>query len=265
VIEYVEVLGGLDDSFEFWGGAADGRYLVSYEAGDDHFDWSEGYVGRLQYLIGLQSVRLPPAPGTGILASDPQGIEADGCSGSGCTDGFRSTPYADPTVANLTLVGMGALETAASGGVGAVLRRGTKGLIHNSIIANWKGTGISVRDSVTGNILASADSLNLTDMVFAENVADYDPAGTNYGQATEFTSDGHRSTANTATIITDHMPPGLDWTPLDIAASGCGTIPIPADRGMNFFGGTMDDTDYCGAVDPAGPLWYAGWTIHTTS
>lgn len=42
VIEYVQVLSGLDDSFEWWGGAVDGRYLVSYESGDDHFDWTEG-------------------------------------------------------------------------------------------------------------------------------------------------------------------------------------------------------------------------------
>ncbi|MGH8621483.1 MAG: hypothetical protein ACRET3_05025, partial [Burkholderiales bacterium] len=41
VVEYVETLAGLDDSFEWWGGAVDARYLVSYESGDDHFDWSE--------------------------------------------------------------------------------------------------------------------------------------------------------------------------------------------------------------------------------
>ena len=43
--EYIESVSGLDDSFEWWGGAVDGRYLVSYESGDDHFDWTEGYVG----------------------------------------------------------------------------------------------------------------------------------------------------------------------------------------------------------------------------
>src|SRR5690606_21296134 len=33
-IEYVQVLQGLDDSFEWFGGAVNGRYLVSYEASD---------------------------------------------------------------------------------------------------------------------------------------------------------------------------------------------------------------------------------------
>ncbi len=56
---------GLDDSFEWWGGAVDGRYLVSYESGDDHFDWTEGYQGRNQFLIAFQSTRLTPAAGHG--------------------------------------------------------------------------------------------------------------------------------------------------------------------------------------------------------
>ncbi len=38
--EYIQTMSGLDDSFEWWGGAVDGRYLISYESGDDHFDWS---------------------------------------------------------------------------------------------------------------------------------------------------------------------------------------------------------------------------------
>src|ERR671916_841658 len=78
-LEYVQSLAGLDDSFEWWGGAVDGRYLVSYEAGDDHFDWTEGYRGRNQFLIAFQSARLDPAPNAGVPASDPEGFEADGC------------------------------------------------------------------------------------------------------------------------------------------------------------------------------------------
>ena len=56
-------MAGLDDSFECWGGAVDGRYLVSYESGDDHFDWTEGYQGRNQFLIAFQTQ--PARPGAG--------------------------------------------------------------------------------------------------------------------------------------------------------------------------------------------------------
>ncbi len=264
-LEYVEVLSGLDDSFEWWGGAVDGRYLVSYESGDDHFDWSEGYAGRNQFLIAYQSVRLTPAAGAGLQSTDPQGIEADGCNGSGCTAGFRSTPYSDPTFANLTVLGMGANEVTAAGGFGAVLRRGTKGFIANSIIANWKGQGITVRDSVTGNILA-ADSLNLVDMVFAADPVTYDTLlSGNFGLATEFAADNHRTAASVAAILTNTTATSLDWTPLGTAATGCGTVTIPAARTANFFGSTLAATTYCGAQDPAGGKWYQGWTSYAAN
>lgn len=264
--EYVEVLAGLDDSFEWWGGAVDGRYLLSYESGDDHFDWSEGYVGRNQFLVAYQSQRLQPAPNSGTTSSDPQGIEADGCSGSGCTLGFRSTPFSDPTFLNMTILGMGATETQASGGYGMVLRRGTKGFIANTIIANWKGQGLSVRDSVTGNILA-ADSLNAVDVVFAANTADYDSdAGSNFGKAAAFAADNHRVGASVAAILTNTASATLDWTPLGTAAAGCGTVAIPASRSAGFFGGTMTATSYCGAADPAAATkWWQGWTNYAAN
>ena len=62
-IEYVQTVAGLDDSFEWWGGTVDVRNLVSYESGDDHFDWTEGYSGRGQNLIALQTSQLTPRPG----------------------------------------------------------------------------------------------------------------------------------------------------------------------------------------------------------
>ena len=77
--EYMESMAGLDDSFEYWGGAVDGRYLVSYESGDDHFDWTEGYRGRNQFLIAFQSNRLTPGAGSGVVSADPRGFEGDGC------------------------------------------------------------------------------------------------------------------------------------------------------------------------------------------
>ena len=146
-LEYVQSLAGLDDSFEWWGGAVDGRYLVSYESGDDHFDWTEGYRGRNQFLIGFQSTRINPAAGAGVLATDPEGFEADGCNGAGCALGFATQPFSVPVFANFTLVGPGTGTTITSGGdVGMVLRRGTGGYLTNGIVARWQRQGLSVRD-----------------------------------------------------------------------------------------------------------------------
>jgi hypothetical protein len=267
-LEYVESLAGLDDSFEWWGGAVDSRYLVSYESGDDHFDWTEGYRGRNQFLIAFQSARLDPAPGAGVLSTDPQGFEADGCNGTGCDLGFASEPFSVPVFANFTLVGPGTATTpTSSGDIGMVLRRGTGGYLTNGIVARWQSQGLSVRDPET-NALLAADSLNLANILLAENTANYDDdAGTNFGKPAAFAADNHvASAATAASLFTSLTPASLDWTPpgASPAATGAGTVVIPADYTGAYFGGTLANTTYFGAADPAGAKWWAGWTRYAT-
>jgi hypothetical protein len=266
-LEFVESLAGLDDHFEWWGGAVDARNLVSYEAGDDHFDTSEGYVGRVQFAIGFQSTRLAPAVGTGVIATDPQGLEMDGCAGSGCDLGTRSVPFTNPIFANVTMVGNLA-EPQTSGGRGIVLRRGHLGFLSNLILANWKSFAISVRD--TSITLAVRDSANIVNTVLAGNVATYEPSTapvfTDIQFAALFAADNHRTEAAAATVITNLTPSSFDWTPTGVAATGCNTVPIPGTYNVaNFFSGTLTLPAYCGAVDPAGPKWYEGWTVYATN
>jgi hypothetical protein len=267
-LEYVQSLAGLDDSFEWWGGAVDGRYLVSYESGDDHFDWTEGYRGRNQFLIALQSARLDPAPGAGVLSTDPQGFEADGCNGTGCALGFATQPFSIPVFANFTLVGPGTATTpTASGDIGMVLRRGTGGYLTNGIVARWQNQGLSVRDAETDALL-TADSLNLSNILLAENAANYDDdASGDFGVAAAFTASNHVEDAGTAAaLFTSLTPASLDWTPPggSPAAAGAGTVVIPAEYTGAYFGGTLTNTTYFGAADPAGAKWWEGWTRYAT-
>jgi hypothetical protein len=263
-LEFVQSLAGLDDAFEWWGGAVDGRSLVSYESGDDHFDATEGYIGRNQFLIGFQSTRLPPAAGTGVVATDPQGFELDGCAGAGCDLGTRSEPFTNPIFANVTMVG-NPTEPQTSGGRGIVLRRGHLGFLSNFILARWNTFAISVRD--TSVTLAVRDSANIVNAILAENVALYepstDPAYTDVQFTALFALDNHRTEATAASVLTSLTPPALDFTPTGNATTGCNTVAIPGTYNTaNFFGGTLTLPAYCGAVDPAGPKWYEGWTVH---
>ena len=267
-LEYVQSLAGLDDGFEWWGGAVDGRYLVSYEAGDEHFDWTEGYRGRNQFLIGFQSTRIDPAAGAGVLASDPEGFEADGCNGTGCDLGFASEPFSIPVFANFTLVGPGtAITPSSSGDVGMVLRRGTGGYLTNGIVARWQVQGVSVREQETADLMA-ADSLNVVNILLAENGANYDEdGGSNFGTADAFTADNHVEDAGTAaSLFTSLDPASLDWTPPAASAptTGAGTVVIPTEYTGSYFGGTLGNTTYFGAADPAGAKWWEGWTNYAT-
>ena len=267
-LEYVQSLSGLDDSFEWWGGAVDGRYLVSYESGDDHFDWSEGFRGRNQFLIALQTVRLDPAPGAGVLSTDPQGFEGDGCNGTGCDLGFASEPFSVPVFANFTLVGPGTATTpTSSGDNGMVLRRGTGGYLTNGIVARWQAQGLSVRDPET-DALMTADSLNLSNILLAENGANYDEdGGDNFGVEAAFAASNHVEDAGAAAaLFTSLETASLDWTPPggSAAGTGGGTVVIPGDYTDAYFGGTLENTTYFGAADPAGTKWWDGWTRYAT-
>lgn len=269
-LEYVQSMSGLDDSFEWWGGAVQGRYLLSYESGDDHFDWSEGFQGKLQYIVAFQTQRLQPAPGTGTVSSDPRGFEGDGCDPgvSGCTVGATgaSEPFSNPTIANFTLVGTGNLGGWPTDGNGMVLRRATAGWLHNGIVTRFKGKGCEFRDAFTDS-LRLRDSLAINNVLFAENTGgNYDDpvSTTRFCQEVKFAAANHRTAATAAELFVSLNPVSLDFTPPGGAASvtGGGTVALPAARASSFFGGTIANTTYVGAADPAGADWWSGWSSY---
>jgi hypothetical protein len=269
-VEYVQSMAGLDDSFEWWGGAVDTRYLVSYESGDDHFDATEGYLGRNQFLIAYQTQRLTPQAGAGVLASDPRGFEIDGCDPgvTGCvmTATGASTPFTNPTFANFTIIGPTPGHATFPGdGNGAHLRRGTAGYWANGIVARWKGTGLSVRDAWSDTLLSQRDSLNVVALLLAENAANYDTTS-NFGQAAKFAADGHKVFASTTTVDTllgiDVTAPSLDWTPKAGSPANTGGATVPVARVAGYFGNSWANTVYLGAADPAGAKWWQGWTAY---
>jgi hypothetical protein len=268
-LEFVQTLAGLDDGFEWFGGAVDGRHLVSYETNDDDFDWAEGYRGRNQFLIAFRSTRLDPAPGAGVQSSDPQGFEADGCGAdTGCDDGFASEPFSIPVFANFTLVGPGTGATPTeSGDVGMVLRRGTGGYLTNGIVARWQSQGLSMRDDET-NTLFTSDSLEVVNLLLAENATNYDADDSgDFGVLDAFTTSNHVEHAeDAATLFTSLDPAALDFTPPagSAAESGGGEVAIPSEFTADFFGeANMPNTTYFGAADPAAAEgWWEGWTNH---
>ena len=273
-LEYLEALSGLDDSFEWFGGSVDGRYLVSYEAGDDHFDWTEGYNGRNQFMIGYQTYKPTPLAGAGFASSDPRGFEGDGCetTKAGCAD-FTTQPYSEPVFANFTLVGPGpGTFTGVSDANGSVIRRGSGGTIFNGILARWQGIGLDVRDAQT-NTLRGLDSLIVTNVLYTENGGgNFDPVGTNFGQATNFpgNEDGSMSTTGLFVSVpaagTNPTGTTLDWSLSTSSAARTGgltTLPtLVSARVQSYFGGAIAGTAYRGASDPAGAKWWAGWTSY---
>lgn len=272
-LEYLQSLYGLDDSFEFFGGAVDGRYLVSYESGDDHFDMSEGYVGRLQYLIAYQSGLVVPRAGAGNTSNDPQGIENDGCAGTGCATGQNSTPFTTPVVANFTLVGTGTgtAVDATSGGYGMILRRGTGGYYVNGVVARWPKGAMGLRDSTTTKVRITDGVFDARNILVVQSPSIFTTASSGFvltdSVARNIVRDGAATTASLFTTFTQPATAAasFDWTPPagSLAASG----------GLTAFSGNMataagtfvTGTGFRGAAAPGGTKWWAGWTNYATN
>lgn len=285
-LEYLQSMAGLDDSFEWFGGTVNAKYLVSYESGDDHFDTSEGYRGEVQFLIGLQTTVIQPLPGTGSPATDPQGFEVDGCNGTGCTagtvsgvaynaqsSGANNGLFTMNTFANFTLVGTGPGVVPTGTGIGAVLRRGTGGTWVNGVFGRWPTRAITIRDTTSQNRLL-VDSLTLSNIYVVENGANTDPGPTDFGTQAAIGAflDSAAAGVTVASVLGSGFPAAgvtptvasLNWQPPSgspIATGGLASFaskPKIAARAGTF----IVPTSYRGAVDPAGTPWYAGWTVY---
>jgi hypothetical protein len=264
-LDYLESLNGLDDSFEFFGGAVDAKHLVSYDSGDDHFDMSEGYVGRVQFAIGYQSRLLIPRPGAGNTSADPQGIENDGCAGSGCDLAFNSVPFTVPIIANFTLVGTGPGVVPAGGGYGAILRRGTGGHYINGIWARWPSAAIGYRDAdskarETAGLLSIKNSLIVeSPLALQAGQQTYD-LGTNnviFDQVSTTASLFTRFPAGAPTSAAD-----FDWSLSAGSAARTGGLTTFTGDLLTRAGAFITPTAYRGAADPSGARWWEGWTAY---
>jgi hypothetical protein len=279
-ISYLQAMAGLDDSYEFFGGGLTGDHLVSYEAGDDHFDMSEGFHGKLQYLIALQTTQVTPRTGSGSLATDPEGIENDGCNGAGCDNGFNSTPFTTPVIANFTLIGTGdAATSGSSGGLGMMLRRGTGGYYVNGVIARYPRGGVSLRDAETyaragttgTQDLATAD-LAIKNVLFTENGVVFQSAnGTNIQNSLDMTGNAlvASTTATTAlftalpaTVSATTQAAAFDWTPAASSPLATGGLATFTGKLATAAGTNVIGTTYLGAAQPNGTKWWQGWTIY---
>jgi hypothetical protein len=264
--DHLESLNGLDDAYEFFGGASDPKYLVSYNAGDDHFDMSEGYVGRIQFAIAYQTRTVIPRATAGNVSSDPQGIENDGCNGANCTNGQNSLPLTVPMVANATIIGPPSTVTTSAGQIGMMLRRGTGGFYVNNVVTRWSRAGISLRDQTTLDRITDGN-LVLRNLLVTEAPVLFQAASgsTVQGEIDAVANAIEFQTATTATSLFVAVPTGepadaaaLDFTP---AAGSAG-----ASGGLSTFTGSIADkagtvvtaTSYRGATGT--DKWWQGWT-----
>lgn len=135
-IEYVQVSFGRDDSFEWFGGSVNAKYLVSYRGGDDDFDTDNGFSGKIQFGFILRG------PEEADKSDASNGFESDNDA-----SGSSNSPLTSAKFSNITILGPYATKTQANVNpnhkYGLRLRRNTRLSLYNSIIAGFN-TGISL-------------------------------------------------------------------------------------------------------------------------
>lgn len=288
-IEYVEVFANSDDSFEFFGGTVNAKYLVGAFSGDDDFDWDQGYTGKLQFLFSIK---------------DESGDVGRCIEGDGGAAPFTATPLSSPIVSNMTCVGSGVGSTPGgsdAGGPTLKLRENTGGFIYNSVFTAYETSngGIDLETQPTdddGNPLGATDGSVSTEQNFFDeeldirnNVfADYSTGNTaaaivRRDNATLETALSERNTfAESAELMNVADGSGefddardqdgaLDPRPMEggVSASGAsfsiGLLDDDSDDDDDAAdGGFFRTVDYLGAFAPGEAVWASGWTALAT-
>lgn len=260
-IDHVQVHMGQDDGVEFYGGTVNAKHLLLTGNDDDSLDWTMGWTGNVQFVVVQQ-----------YAGRGDQGIEADN-NGEDEGGAFRNNePRSNPTLTNLTLIGS---PESSKSDLGILLREGTAGQVHNSIVLGFNDACIDVDHAETFEsaiVDVMADPQALTGALVVQNniVSCRTPYKDDMGELLNVANFVENlCTGNTTATITvaDGTPvtnsdfvqdpfneDSPNFTPTGDLASG-------ADFPAGTFGNAFFDASvsYRGGVAPDSN-WTAGWT-----
>lgn len=246
-IEFIEVFANVDDSFEFFGGTVNTRYLVSSFPGDDSFDYDEGWTSKNQFWFAIHD----ESEGGGRMG------EHDG--GTNPVDG---QPYSIPVIYNATYIGPGSTSVPqGDGGQALIFRDNAGGKYYNSIITEYNGgTGgvaVTVQDAASGS--DSRERLETGDLVLSHNIWWQFGAGNDLNTiipqdfVRPFIVAGNNEIVDPQiNSISRTYNASLDPRPSASGPAASGAV-APTDP---FF----TTVTYRGAFEPNTPLWISGWT-----
>jgi hypothetical protein len=250
VIEYVQVSFSGDDSFEWFGGNVNGKYLISFRGVDDDFDMDFGFRGNIQFAFAVRDPNIADISGSNGFETDNDGT------------GTFNTPRTLPVISNFTVVGpmQDTSFTAYNPNFrrGAHIRRSALTSIYNSIVMGFP-IGLLLDGSGVGNA-AIGDTLQIRNSIWAGLRAG-NGIITNYGQLNalqwyDTPAYGNRRYVQPSEV--GLIAPFNLSSPNLVPNSGS-----PAATGASFsnprLGSFFTPTTYVGAFDPAGSRWDLPW------
>lgn len=234
VLEYIEVIAGQDDGFEWFGGTVNSKYLLSAYNNDDSFDYDQGFCGQGQFWATVQC-------DNGV--DGDKGGEFDGDDQAG------ALPRAVPAIYNMTVIGgkNGQIDYDKDAG----------GYLYNSISVD----ATTVMDINTSSAaMQTAGLLKIDNNVWCADSSDASggtavfegtlPSGANNVTANPYM--GGAAYLNLSTLARDAQN-GVTWKPSQVPAVVSNLAPYTG----NFFTAVT----YKGAFSPVATAWTAGWTV----
>lgn len=205
-VEHIQVSFSGDDSFEWFGGTVDGKYLISYRGLDDDFDTDFGYRGRIQFGLIIRDKDMSDAAG------DSNAFESDNDAA-----GSNSQPLTAAIFSNVTIVGPKGdgsivLPTGEKFEKSFRIRRNSAISVFNSITTGWE-KGLSVEGT------SSEDNFTNDSAFFSHNLLVNYVAGTNVVTAapsfynTFFATEMNDSTKTIAQVNWVNLFPTLGTKP----------------------------------------------------
>lgn len=245
VLEYIEVIAGQDDGFEWFGGTVNSKYLLSAYNNDDAFDYDQGFSGLGQFWAVVQA-------DNGV--DGDKGGEFDGDDQAG------AKPYAVPVIYNMTVIGGkgGQIDYDANAG---------GGLFNSIILASGNGTSLDLNGTcgaqvTAGNLQIRSNIWHLdVDNLGAETAAAHgDSADADAVLASDNAfSNPFLGGANYAVMgSTGVAKKRYEVGGVYLKPSAFGDVISDLEP---YIGSFFDAVNYKGAFSPSLTPWTAGWTV----
>jgi len=261
-VDHIEVLRGLDDAFEFFGGSFNAKYLIAYACADDDFDFDDGYHGNLQYLISIKDPNFTDTKTGGDVSNN---LEWDNV-GSG--KDYNLTPKTHARISNLTAIGNNgtASDVRANYGYGARFRRGAEFEIANSVFVGNQLASFYIESNEGAAAYNSGTSVFKNNTVYSVDAGGPLKIGSDVTTVTGFDLAKMETLATALSKLTSAAGAGLT-DPFNIANANvmptAGSALLTA--GTSFAGNFttangFDNVTYRGALGTTN--WATGWTLY---
>lgn len=232
VVDYVQVHRNADDGIEFFGGTVNAKHLILTDIEDDSLDWTQGYQGKIQYVL-IKQIQ-------DETVDTDRGMELDNLSGN-----FDAMPRSGGILANVTVLGK-------DGELGINPRAGTGGNFSNFIFVGSRNC-IDIDGAAT--FTAAGTPENLTGVLTMENtIVNCD---TNFVENDEDTPDPW-----SIKDFFDAQPGNMEMDPMldgpfpPADATYLQGFPLDPMVYDDFF----EDVDWIGAFRSANSAWHYNWS-----